>query len=311
MFDPPGSLRYGAGPLRGPLSAEAGQIPRDSRPMNRRLGPRGFESGTRQLLTVTRGRRGYGFSGAMDGARRQDRPPGRIAKAQQKLGACTAASIRYKYGTHMPQAMNEILTTTLRSLEELAGQKLASGDFAELARIATAANIVRSLLVNGVSADATDDSFRLSIAEAAAIRPRAVRSTRKVPHKKRRRRGYPRFYKDDERLVKVGWSPKKQKSYEHRASKSAVFAVLDGIRSRLEKRRTFKVEDVGALPCDPDASDLPQYVVYLVVAWLEHQRLLAKHGRNGYSLHGRVLSQRSNDQLWESIPINPSDGSVS
>jgi hypothetical protein len=210
-----------------------------------------------------------------------------------------------------PSSASEIFATALRELEELAREKLGSGDFAEVARIATAANVVRSLLVDGVSIEPNDAPFQGSQTEPHAGTQRQGFSTPEFSRAASRRRGYPRFYRCDERLIKVGWSKKKRSAYEHRAGKDAVFAVLDAIRRRLEKHRTFKVEDVIAVQPDSDASAVPQYVVYLVIAWMENLGLLAKNGRNGYSAHGHEFSQHSNLQLWGAIPLNSPDAKAS
>lgn len=202
-----------------------------------------------------------------------------------------------------PQTIAEILAATLQALESLAHQKLADGDFDEVTRVASAASTIRCQMLrdpnsqlNTPSTEALDDGDSVVSATTGEARRRKSAA-------RRRPRGYPRFYKDDDRLVKVGWSKKNRCAYEHRAGKDAVYAVLDAIRHRLSNRRTFKVEDLsGPTSSGPKNAEVPQYVQYLVVAWLESCDILEKNGRDGYSKNASGLAGRTNADLWHDIP---------
>jgi hypothetical protein len=231
--------------------------------------------------------------------RHQESSPRRIAKT----GSCTHQVVRYKYSMGTPQNMNEILDATLRALEALAHQKLVDGDFEEVTRVASAASLIRCQMLLDprsllVPANAETQQIRDSDAS-----PLSVSARRKNGSANKRPRGYPRFYKEDDRLVKVGWSKKNRSAYEHRAGKEAVYAVLDAIRYRLTNRRTFKVDELFAAASSLDLVEVPQYVQYLVVAWLESCRILNKQGRDGYSKNGSALAKRTNAELWEETAV--------
>lgn len=96
------------------------------------------------------------------------------------------------------------------------------------------------------------------------------------------RRKYPIFTRTGDALIKVGWSPKSRREYEHRAPLEllrsfAVAAQQIGARGRL-----FQLESL-AKAAHGDAST-PGYQLYVVVAWWREAGLVDQHGRKGYSI---------------------------
>lgn len=105
----------------------------------------------------------------------------------------------------------------------------------------------------------------------------------KLPRRKKiDARSYPRFARRGDNLVKIGWSKKEKAEYEHKAPMSAVTALVAAIKKAGADGRIFQVGTL--LPCQGDSGDVPDYQVYLIVAWLRAVGLLDQHGRQGYSV---------------------------
>ena len=54
---------------------------------------------------------------------------------------------------------------------------------------------------------------------------------------------------------------------------------------------------------DPEGgSEIPQYQAYLTLAWLVAERVVEKHGRQGYTLPEQDAPQARFEDLWNSLP---------
>jgi len=114
--------------------------------------------------------------------------------------------------------------------------------------------------------------------------------------------GYPRFTRRAEKLVKVGWSKKNKREYEHTTPWSAVLAFAEHLRSHTRPDRIFKVEDLMPVPDPDNETELPGYQVYLAMAWFREEGLIEKRGREGYVTHKDAMSRDTLSQRWAALP---------
>jgi hypothetical protein len=110
---------------------------------------------------------------------------------------------------------------------------------------------------------------------------------------------YPRFERDGERLVKIGWSKKDRQSYEHRAPYSAIVAVYEALRNT---KGSFTMDQILPLK-DSDGGDIPSYQSYMIVAWLRQRGVVERNGNDGYTIHRDRLSRDAANTMWQSLPI--------
>lgn len=115
------------------------------------------------------------------------------------------------------------------------------------------------------------------------------------PSRRRRTRAasreYPKFLREGESLVKIGWSKKGRSTYEHRAPRRVVDILVDSMTRIGVGGRRFVAEDLFPLR-DPDgAAEIPSYQAYLSLAWLRAEGLVIQHGRQGYSLSPQADGQ--------------------
>jgi len=109
---------------------------------------------------------------------------------------------------------------------------------------------------------------------------------------------YPRFARDGDRLVKIGWSKKEGKEYEHRASRTAVQGVVSALRANED--REFSMDDLLPMT-DHEGEEIPSYQAYLVLAWLRSWGAVQKASRGGYVCQSERLEQGELDAAWEDI----------
>ena len=129
---------------------------------------------------------------------------------------------------------------------------------------------------------------RASGTQAGATRPRKARPASRTRQAKRNAKGkgsaYPKFFREGDSLLKLGWSRKSKSAYEHRAPRDAVFAVAKRVAEVALTRSRFMVEDLGDVCIAQGEVPISGCQVYLCIAWFRRAGLVVQHGRRGYSL---------------------------
>ena len=156
----------------------------------------------------------------------------------------------------------------------------------------------------------TDGVARL-LREEPPPAPREVKATsesapaRSTPRKKKPRKRsasskskYPKFVRDGDKLVKIGWSKKAREEYQHRAPWEAVAAFASHLNAEGHTGETFAVEDLLPVP-DSAGGEVPNYQVYLTLAWLRQAGVVSKKGRNGYLLEHEIDIH----ELWDVLTV--------
>ena len=129
---------------------------------------------------------------------------------------------------------------------------------------------------------------------------RPQKATVKTRRKTRVKSGYPKFVRDEDRLVKIGWSKKNREEYEHRVPREAVLTLLRHLNGSVEEAKVFDIE--GLLPVqDGTGEDVPGYQIYVVVAWLREAGVIEKKGRDGYFIRDKSVLSGELNNLWESL----------
>lgn len=95
---------------------------------------------------------------------------------------------------------------------------------------------------------------------------------------------YPQFRREGDELVKIAWSKSNNSEYEHRSPATTLHILTAELAKRYFAGQRFSMQDVLPLRDPATAQEIPDYQVYLCLAWLRKQGLIKKHGRSGYSI---------------------------
>ena len=221
-------------------------------------------------------------------------------------------SVYYKCMSELLQCGITIVTHAEGELRRLLGEAATAGDYDSLLTIADWARQLRGLVDNGATrADGASDrkqampgspTSRASQPRAQDARAaRAKRRARATRRSTTSRSEYPRFLRDGNQLVKIGWSKSEKTTYEHRAPRHFLDLVVAALRRCGEKGRRFTMEDALPVTDPEDGTEVPIYQAYLCLAWLRKEGLVEQHGRQGYSLpaaaHLDALAAKRFDEL--------------
>lgn len=111
---------------------------------------------------------------------------------------------------------------------------------------------------------------------------------------------YPQFKRDGDKLVKIAWSKKDRREYEHRAPREAVMSVVRRLASEALPGTAFTMDRFVPFK-DSGGTEMPSYQAYLTLAWLRNLGLVEERGKEGYSICVDGLSMETVEREWAAI----------
>jgi hypothetical protein len=132
---------------------------------------------------------------------------------------------------------------------------------------------------------------------------RKKKATRQARRASGGKPGYPKFVREEDRLVKIGWSKGKKATYEHKVERRSLETVVARIARVAEHKRKFVVDDLGDFESCRGESEVPVYQVYLCIAWLRTSGLIEQHGRAGYSVGNREDFAQAVEEAWKRLDV--------
>jgi hypothetical protein len=176
-------------------------------------------------------------------------------------------------------------------VRRLIGEAATSQDYDSVAALAALANGLLGLISYAKDQGAVPKHQTPSKTRPDRIPARAASPLPPTP--------YPHFYKDGDKLVKVGWSKKEDREYEHRAPQSAVIAIASRAAAASKGSKVF---DFGKLAdAKTEGGDIPSYQAYLTVAWLRDIGAIRQCGRDGYAAVNGRLEPKQVEAAWNSV----------
>ena len=196
------------------------------------------------------------------------------------------------------QEAKAVLADAEKSLRDLMQRELRAQRYRDLAEVASLADALSGLARGGASPAGAAAAPTGNLPTRAESQKAAAKPKRKGKGKK----ADPRFERDGEKLVKVGWSKKAREEYEHRAPRSAALAFAIHLGKSVQAGKAFLVDDISPVH-DSAGEEIPSYQVYLTLAWLRSSGAVEKKGRDGYYVPKPHTIADGFDDIWESLPV--------
>ncbi len=178
----------------------------------------------------------------------------------------------------------KILAKCEADLRALVAAAADGGDYDAVLRITSWARQLSAMSGGGTS--------------ATAEKRHSIEGTKKA----NARPAYPRFARRGDQLVKFGWSKRKKSEYEHKVSRHAALALARAASNVGNDGLIFQVNALLPLRDPADGSEIPDYQVYLVIAWWRSASLLDQHGRQGYSIPNAGQLPQAVESAWSKLP---------
>jgi len=169
-----------------------------------------------------------------------------------------------------------------QGLRKLVAESANEGDYVGVHRIAGLAKGIAALAKEGRAMILTDERSDSAAQTARAINGTAPPFATTAGRKPRAvADAYPKFFRRGDELVKVGWSKKERKEYNHRAPRSAVDAVALALKQVGAKGKLFNGDALLPLKNLADSGVVPDYQAYVALAFLRFIGVVEQHGRRG------------------------------
>lgn len=192
----------------------------------------------------------------------------------------------------------EALRQTENFLRGLLSEAVHAGDYAAVVQLASWARSVGEI-VRALPTDSEGKDTRGPSASGPRPSSPALRTARRKKNSVKDE--YPRFHRHGERLVRVAWSKRDKKEYEHKAPRGVLRALTASIMERGAGGRVFSTEEI--LPIyDDDGAPIPNYQAYVSLALLKQTGLLDQHGRRGYSVPQPRELEKAVEAVWRNLP---------
>jgi hypothetical protein len=158
-------------------------------------------------------------------------------------------------------------------------------------------------LANGqAQTDAAPEVFASTIHKRNNTGKAKARRSTRVKKVKAAKDDYPKFLRDGEELLKIGWSKREKKVYRHKAPKRIVSLVLKALQQAGQHGERFVMEQILPIRDPEHDADVPGYQAYLSLAWLRKEKLIVQHGRQGYSLRPEINLTDAIEECWKLLP---------
>ena len=195
------------------------------------------------------------------------------------------------------QRTEHLLAETERTLVGLANEAGAARDYDQAASLIELARKIKQSgeQFRGTASRVAEESNPLD-----ALMKLDPAAESKVPIRSRNRLGqYPKFVREGDNLVKIGWSKSQRAEYEHKSPKRLLAVLCESLTSANGKR--IMMHKVLPLKDPVTGSAFPDYQSYVCLAWLKSGGLVTQHGRQGYSLPKGIELAKSVETLWANL----------
>ncbi|MEM6256839.1 MAG: hypothetical protein AAGI37_00835 [Planctomycetota bacterium] len=204
---------------------------------------------------------------------------------------------------------HQILSACEAELQRLATEAMADGDYDSARRGLELAEKVAGLYQEPESSAGQTQARKKTNVRGTIQQPERSStpknhksSGKRIAAKSSKSKAYPRFAKDGDKLVKIGWSKQTREEYEHKAPLLAVEAFSAHLRIHSKEGRIFKIDDIMPVADPNSEGELPSYLIYMALGWLRSIDAVSKHGRSGYSAKTNAISKKALSQAWDQLP---------
>ena len=199
------------------------------------------------------------------------------------------------------QKAAEILKEAEEKLAALAGKASSAREYETASVVLRLALDVKELADQAQSLTASDQPEPPPPAGAGrSPGPASAGEATKAP-RRRRKGAYPKFRREGDSIVKIGWSKAGKKEYQHKGPKHVLDVLVTKLETLGKSGRTFTTEELLPL-ADVDGNELPAYQTYVWLAWLRSTGLVKQHGRKGYTAPDTQMMVSRAGRLLASVP---------
>lgn len=188
------------------------------------------------------------------------------------------------------------------ALKRLIGEAVERGEYSSVEMLARWASKVGAIYSEEKNTIPKND---IPIPSNTQDRPSpATVLKRKAPSKTSghpKRRAYPIFTKSGDVLVKIAWSKSSKSEYQHKSPRMVTKMLAESLAYHARSGAIVSMDKILPLKAD-DGSEIPDYQVYVSLAWLKQIDTVKQNGRQGYIVKKRDEFSQQIAAAWSKLP---------
>lgn len=194
----------------------------------------------------------------------------------------------------------ELLRETEARLRALVSTAATSGDYTSVVQIAAWARTLGELMEI-----APTDQKPIAVLRSSppAIGQATVESVIKQVSSRSWRKAYPKFFRQQDELIRIAWSKREKREYRHKAPRSVLKALVEAMAQKGANGRVFSSDQLLPIQVGTDHGEIPNYQAYVGISLLKQTGLIDQHGRSGYSIARRLTDFKGAvEAVWNNLP---------
>jgi hypothetical protein len=197
----------------------------------------------------------------------------------------------------------ELLRETEARLRELVSTAATSGDYNSVVQIAAWARTLAELMKAAGPTDEKQTTAVLRTMPPAAVGQATVENVIKQVSSRAWRKAYPKFFRQQDELIRVAWSKREKREYRHKAPRWVLKALVEAMAQKGVNGRVFSSDQLLPIQVGTDHGEIPTYQAYVGISLLKQTGLIDQHGRSGYSIARRLTDFiGAVEAVWNKLP---------
>lgn len=190
------------------------------------------------------------------------------------------------------------MAETELNIRQLIGEAAEAGDYLAIEVLARWASSIKDITSTVLQAEGSGEQ---QIRIQTNPPPNPAQSTALKGSKSiGKRRSYPVFIKSGATLIKIAWSKSSKSEYQHKSSQAITMKLAEALAKQGRNGAVIVMEKVLPIRLD-DGTDVPDYQVYVSLAWLRQAGMVKQHGRQGYTIKSSGDLFKVVDTAWANL----------
>jgi hypothetical protein len=181
------------------------------------------------------------------------------------------------------------------SLRRMIGEAAESGDYPVVETLAVWASMLNELCKNEhrVESLAEQPIQQVTCKITTPTNAKATTASKAIG----KRRSYPYFARSGDTIVKLAWSKSSKSEYQHKSPRTVAVRLADTLSRQSKNGAVVAMERVLPLKLD-DGTPVPDYQVYVCLAWFRQIGAVKQNGRQGYSIKAPTELGKLIEAAW-------------
>jgi hypothetical protein len=196
----------------------------------------------------------------------------------------------------------ETLANAEATLKRLIGEAAECAEYSSVAKLARWASSIGALCseehaTKKISLTKLSDAQEGQTSSANVFKSKTPSKTSR--HSKRH--SYPLFAKSGDVLVKIAWSKSSKSEYKQKSPQTVIKILAESLAHHAKSNAVVSMDNILPLKID-DESEIPNYQVYISLAWLRQIGAVKQNGRQGYTVGMLDGLIQKIDAAWQDLP---------